>query len=173
MKVRSLLMAAALAVPVAAHAQTSGISYDYVQVSYDIWTDPDVHQWTLKGSYQVADNVYVTGEDAGSYFGRSAGAGYFFPVQDNLHLYGQLSLADSHDGFRPVLEGGARMAINNQIEVRGALRYISNPSPAKDEIVLIGEGAFHLNEKVSLVAGLGIPNEADGVFLQFGGRLNF
>lgn len=177
MKIRSLLVAAALAVPVAAHAQTSGISYDYAQISYEIWTDPDVHHWTLKGSYQVADNVYVTAEDTSGH--RSAGAGYFFPVQQDLHLYGQLSLGDSGDGFRPILEGGARFAVNSQLEVRGAVRYISDGyfdgrrGRLKDEIMLIGEGVYQINNKIALVAGLGIPTEADGVVLQFGGRLNF
>jgi hypothetical protein len=171
MKIRSLLVAAALAVPVAAHAQTSGISYDYAQISYEIWTDPDVHHWTLKGSYQVADNVYITAEDTSGH--RSAGAGYFFPVQRDLHLYGQLSLGDSGDGFRPILEGGARFAVNSQLEVRGAVRYISDAYGNDDEIMLIGEGAYQLNQKIALVAGLGIPTEADGVVLQFGGRLNF
>lgn len=173
MKIRALLVAAALTLPFAAQAQAASINYDYVQVSYNIWTDPDYHIWNLKGSYQVADNVYVTAEDAGSLLGRSAGAGYFFPLQDNLHLYGELSLGDSGDGFRPILEGGARMAINHQFEARGALRYIQDAYGDDNEIMLIGEGAFHLNQKISLIAGLGIPTEADGVVLEFGGRFNF
>lgn len=176
MKLRAFLLAAALMLPGTVFAQGL-LSYSYLQGSYEVLTDPDFHHWTLKGSYQFADNVYAFIEDTSG--DRHAGAGYYFPLQSNLHLYGQLGLADSWDGFRPVLEGGARFALDQQIELRGAVRFISDAyvdewsGKKEDEVLFVGEGVYNLNQKASLVAGLGIPTEAKGVFLQFGGRLNF
>lgn len=168
MKLRSLALAALLALPGAALA--GPLSYSYVQGSYQIWTE-DPHTWVLRGSYQVAENVYVMLEDTSGM--RNAGAGYFFPVQQNLHLYGELSLADSLDGFRPVLEGGARMAVSPELEVRGAIRYIEDGAGLDDEILFIGEGAYHFSPRLAGVAAVAIPTENDGVFFQFGARFSF
>ena len=188
MKLRTLLMAAVLAVPGAALAQqtpakpqSKALSYDYLQATYDIWTDPDVNQWKLRGSYRVHGNVYLMVEDSesvGPLGGRMGGAGFAWPLQPNLHVYGEFALADHVDGFRPVLEGGARMAIIPEVEVRGALRYITDGgfddrTGVEDEILFIAEGLYHLDRKVSLIGGLAVPVETDGIVLNFGARYGF
>lgn len=174
MKVRALLLAALL-LPASAFAQGL-INYSYLQGSYEVWTDPDDHRWTLKGSYQFADNFYAFLEDTSGF--RHAGAGYYHPLRSNLHLYGQLGLADSDDGFRPVIEGGARWMLDQQLEIRGAVRFITDAywdprTGHEDEILFVGEAVYNLNQSTGLVAALAIPTEADGVVLQFGGRFNF
>lgn len=186
MKLRSLLAAVIVSsTPFVANAApaNTGISYTYAEASYQVWTDSkiDTHNWALKGSYQIGDQFYVTAED--SYLSlddsRSGGFGFFAPLDDNLHLYGQLSLADSHDGLRPILEGGARMALNNELEVRGALRFVSDAylvglnNKKEDELFIHLEGLYKLDNKVSFVGGLAIPNEADGLVLNLGARFNF
>jgi len=176
MKLRAFLLAAALLLPGTVFAQGL-LSYSYLQGSYEVATDPDIHHWALEGSYQFANSAYAFIEDTRGF--RQAGAGFYFPLQSNLHLYGQVGLADSDkkDGFKPVLEGGARFALDQQLELRGAVRFITDGywwwPTTKDEIVFLGEAVYHLNQKAGLVAGLGIPTEADGVVLQLGGRLNF
>lgn len=170
LKFRSFLAAAILAVPAAALADT--LSYNYVQGSYQIWTDPDTHVWSLRGSYRIVDNAYVMVEDD-NLFGRAAGLGFIAPVQSNMHLYGELALGDNDDGFRPVLEGGLRMAVNNELELRGAVRFITDGAVDDDEILFIGEGAYHVNKNVAVVGGISIPVEADGLVLQIGGRFSF
>lgn len=173
MKVRIFFLVMALLLSTAAFAQRP--SYNYLQGSYDVATDPDVHRWALKGSYKFANSFYAFLEDTRG--ARHAGAGFFSPLQVNLHLYGQLGLADNNDGFRPVLEGGARWFVDQQLELRGAIRFISDGYDwwwtRKDEVVLLGEAVYQLDRGVGLVLGLGIPTEADGVILQLGGRLNY
>lgn len=187
MKLRSLFAAVIVSsTPFVANAApaNAGISYTYGEASYQAWTDSkyDAHNWGLKGSYQVGDQFYITAEDdyltnkkiGGS--GRSGGVGFFAPLDDNLHLYGQLSLADSHDGLRPVLEGGARMALNNELEVRGALRFVSDAylTPKKeDELFIHLEGLYKLDSRIGVVGGLAVPTEADGVVLNLGARFSF
>ena len=187
MKLRYLLAASALCLPFTATA-AEGISYTYAEASYQVWTDSkwEQHNWALKGSFQVGDQFYVAAEDdyLNSVWGgnsRSGGAGFFAPLDDNLHVYGQLSLADSNDGIRPILEGGARMALNNELEVRGALRYISdayvifdgNGTSKEDELFIQLEGLYKLDNKIGFVGGLAIPTEADGVVLNLGARFSF
>lgn len=184
MKLRHLLAASALCLPFTATA-AEGISYTYAEASYQVWTDSkwEQHNWALKGSFQVGDQFYLAAED--QYFAhaveRSGGVGFFAPLDDNLHVYGQLSLADSNDGIRPILEGGARMALNNELEVRGALRYISdayvifdaNGTSKEDELFIQLEGLYKLDNKIGFVGGLAIPTEADGVVLNLGARFSF
>lgn len=175
MKLRYLLAASALCLPFTAVNAAEGISYNYAEASYQVWTDAKIHNWALKGSFQVGDQFYLTAED--EYFSqavtRSGGVGFFAPLDDNLHVYGQLSLADHDDGIRPILEGGARFALNNEIEARGALRYISDAYGDEDELFIQLEGLYKLDSKVGFVGGLAIPTEADGVVLNLGARFSF
>ncbi|SRR5690625_3447122 len=181
MKLRSLLAAVIISAPFAANAApaNTNISYTYGEAGYQIWTDPDTHQWGLKGSYQVADQIYVTAEDDYLIKGRSGGVGFFAPLDNTLHLYGQFSLADSYykKGLRPVVEGGVRAALNNELEVRGAVRYAAKSTPTsrkiKDEVLFQGEGLYKFNDKLAAVAGLAIPVEADGVVVNVGARFSF
>lgn len=182
MKLRSLLAAVIISAPFAANAASAntGISYNYGEASYQIFTDPDVHQWGFKGSYQVADQIYVTAEDSYLIEGRSGGVGFFAPLDNTLHLYGQFSLADSYlkKGIRPVLEGGLRAALNNELEVRGAMRYatksaVNSRGKVKDELFFQAEGQYKFNNQLAAVAGLAIPVEADGVVLNVGARFSF
>src|SRR5699024_7895862 len=98
MKLRTILAAAIIAAPLAATA--APFSYAYGAARSHPWTarDIDSHNWALKGSFQVGDNYYFTAED--SYLstageGRSGGVGLFTAIDTNVHVYGQLSLADS------------------------------------------------------------------------------
>lgn len=184
MKLRYLLTASALCLPFTAVNAAEGISYTYAEASYQVWTDSkwEQHNWALKGSFQVGDQFYLAAED--QYFAhaveRSGGVGFFAPLDDNLHVYGQLSLANSgmkengkSTGIRPILEGGARMALNNELEVRGALRYVSNAYVEEDELFIQLEGLYKLDNKIGFVGGLAIPTEADGVVLNLGARFSF
>ena len=173
MKLRTLLLAACL-LPFPLHAQ--GLNYSYLQGSYEVWTDPDTHEWVIKGSYEFADSFYAFLEDASG--GRHAGVGYYHPLRVDLHPYAQFGLADSRDGFRPVLEGGVRWMLDRQWEMRGLARFITDGhidqrGREDDELIFAAEGVYNLNRTAALVAALGVPMAADGLVLQFGGRLNF
>lgn len=192
MKLRTVLAAAIIAAPLAATA--APLSYTYGEASYQAWTDSkiDSHNWALKGSFQVGDNYYFTAED--SYLstsgeGRSGGVGLFTAIDTNVHVYGQLSLADSSpkrdtdnssklNGVRPVVELGARAALNDQLEARLAARYINDgvykkDGKLKDEWVFQAEGVYAVNNKVDVVGGVAAPLEASGAVITLGGRFNF
>lgn len=197
MKLRYLLAASALCLPFTAANAAEGISYNYAEASYQVWTDSKAHSWALKGSYQVADQAYLVAED-NYYFGmRSGGVGFFLPIEDNLHAYGQIALGDSNDGIRPILEGGARFALNDQLELRGALRYVADAygknsagsdfnfdldfdddddwggNGDKDEIFIQLEALYKLDSRIGFTGALTIPSEADGVVLNLGARFSF
>lgn len=192
MKLRTVLAAAIIAAPLAATA--APLSYTYGEASYQAWTDSDIdsHNWALKGSFQVGDNYYFTAED--SYLstageGRSGGVGLFTAIDTNVHVYGQLSLADSSpkrttsnssklNGVRPVVELGARAALNDQLEARLAARYINDgvynsKGKLKDEWVFQAEGVYAVTNKVDVVGSVAAPLEASGAVIALGGRFNF
>lgn len=178
MKLRSVIAAACLALPAMSVAE---INYTYVQGTYQVWTEEKVHKWLIKGSYQVNDSLYLTAEDGGIFDFRNASLGFIAPM-NNLHLYGQLGLGDSGDGLNPILEGGARLAAGDAMELRGAIRYMpevyaaNGPAPGvtdDEELLFIVEANYFASEKISLVGGLSIPTEADGMILELGARYNF
>lgn len=180
MKLRSVIAAAFLALPAASLAE---INYTYVQGAYQVATDAKEHKWQIKGSYRINDNLYVTAEDGGVFDFRNASLGFIAPM-DSLHLYGQLGLGDSSDGINPVLEGGARMALSDVLELRGAIRYMpevyekANTAVAEDaddddELLFTLEANYRASDKISLIGGVSVPTEADGVIVELGVRFNF
>lgn len=177
MKLRSIIAAACLALPAISVAE---INYNYVQGIYQVATDAKLHKWQIKGSYRINDSLYVTAEDGGVFDFRNASLGFIAPM-DSLHLYGQLGLGDSNDGINPVLEGGARMALSDVLELRGAIRFmpeVYSSAVAADvdddnELLFIVEGNYRAGEKISLVGGISVPTEADGVIIELGARFNF
>ncbi len=177
MKLRSVIAAACLALPAVSLAE---INYTYVQGTYQVATDAKVHKWQIKGSYRINDSLYVAAEDGGVFDFRNASLGFIAPM-DSLHLYGQLGLGDSADGINPVLEGGARMALSDVLELRGAIRYmpevyekaVAAEVDDDNELLFILEGNYLASDKISLVGGISVPTEADGVILEFGARFNF
>ncbi|HLR17199.1 MAG TPA: hypothetical protein VK099_04940 [Alcanivoracaceae bacterium] len=192
MKLRTILAAAIIAAPIAATA--APLSYTYGEATYQAWTDSDIdsHNWALKGSYQIGDNYYFTAEDAylaADGKGRSGGLGVFAPIDNNVHVYGQLSLADSNpkretdnssklNGVRPIVELGARAALNDQLEARLAARYIndgaySSSGKLKDEWVFQAEGVYAVSNKVDVLASVAAPLENSGAVITAGARFNF
>jgi len=190
MKLRTILAAAIIAAPLAATA--APLSYTYGEASYQAWTDSDIdsHNWALKGSFQVGDNYYFTAEDSylsSNASGRSGGVGLFTAIDTNVHVYGQLSLADSNpssqtvgklNGVRPIVELGARAALNDQLEARLAARYINDgvynsKEKLKDEWVFQAEGVYAVTNKVDVVGSVAAPLEASGAVIALGGRFNF
>lgn len=184
MKIRSALVAAAAFCALPTLAVADKIDYTYIQGSYQIHTDSDVNKWELKGSYRINDQLYVTASDGGVIDLRTATLGLIAPMNDTLHLYAELGLMDSNDGINALIEGGARMALNDQLEVRGGLRYMpdvyskglamgAGSSSDDDELLFNVAAAYRTNERFSFIGGISIPTEADGVLLEIGGRLHF
>jgi hypothetical protein len=175
MKARALLCAVFL-LSISSFARAE-ITYTYAQAVHQIYSETDTYLWELRGSYQIHDNLYVSMEDqnlrgAGT---RSGHVGIFSPMENGMHLYGELGVADYTPDLYPVLEGGIRFEANGDFEIRGAVRIEPEmPVGAGDtgETFLIGEALFHL-DKADLVGGLVLPNELDGSVLRLGARVSF
>lgn len=182
MKIRSALVAAAAFCALPTLAVADKFDYTYIQGSYQVLTGEDANKWQIKGSYRINDQVYVTAQDGGIFDLRAGSVGLIAPMSETLHLYGEFGLMDSADGINPTIEAGARMALNDQLQVRGALRYmpdvyetLGQPKGAKDddELLIALEANYRTSERFSFIGGVSIPTEADGVLLEIGGRLHF
>lgn len=186
MKAKYLLTGLALAAAstsalAAERSSAQGIRYTYLEATHQIYSEGDLYRWELKGSYQIDDQFYVALEDSNLLNSRSVSAGLILPLQDTLHIYVQFGLGDSDDDMYPILEGGLRVAVSDQLELRGALRfepeaYSAGPGPGTDddsELSIGLEGLFHVNQRFSLTAGLVLPTEADGEVIRIGGRVHF
>ncbi|MEY1662835.1 hypothetical protein [Isoalcanivorax beigongshangi] len=186
MKIRSALVAAAAFCALPTLAVADKFDYTYLQGSYQVLTGQDANKWQIKGSFRINDQVYVTAQDGGIYDLRTGTVGLIAPMSDTLHLYGEFGLMDSNDGINPLLEVGARMSLNDQLQVRGALRYMSDVYDTEktalsgmkgvkddDELLIALEANYRTSERFSFIGGVSIPTEADGVLLEIGGRLHF
>jgi hypothetical protein len=167
-------------------AAAEGIRYTYLEATHQIYSKTDLYQWELKASYRINDQFYVALEDSNWLNSRSVSGGLILPLQDTLHVYVQLGLGDNagvffdedfgpqgNDSLYPIIEGGLRAAVSDQIELRGALRLEPEAYANDSEISIILEGAFHLTSDFSLTAGVVLPDEAPGSVIRLGGRFHF
>lgn len=173
-----------------AGAMAQGPNYNYVQGGYQMVTGGDNPDGLfIDASFQVADQIYVAG--GYDYFGESGydlsvlsvRGGYFHPLEQNIHVYGEAGLARSRVEVKIppfgtvsdtstdlMFEGGVRARLMPALEVRGALRVMTGDY---DETFLIGEGAYQLNQQWSAVAGLAHMSDASEFRFQMGARFAF
>lgn len=147
------------------------LGYTYVEATHQMYSELDVNMWELKGSYRINDQFFVSMEDSNLLNKRSGSFGVIFPVNE-LDAYGQFGLGDSVDDAYTIFEAGVRMAVNTEIEVRGAVRIEPEALLGEGETSMIGEGLYHLSDKVALTGGLVLPSEADGNVIRLGARIN-
>ena len=181
MKIKTLA-AAMLIAGASGLTHAEGFNYTYVEATYQIYSELDAYQWEVKGSYQVNDQFYIAFEDGNlptniytpaSANGRSFSGGLIVPMDNGMNIYAQLGLADNTVDMYPILEAGLRVAANEQVEIRGALRIEPEGFGGDGETYIIGEGLYHMSERVALTGGIVLPSEADGNVLRFGARLKF
>jgi hypothetical protein len=167
------LAAAMLVAGASSLTHAEGFNYTYVEATYQIYGELDIYQWEVKGSYQVNDQFYIVFEDGNLPADRSFSGGLIIPLDNGMNVYAQLGLADNVDDMYPILEAGLRMKANEQIEIRGALRIEPEGAGGDGETYIIGEGVYHMNERVALTGGIVLPDEAEGSIVRIGARLNF
>ena len=129
------LFAAALLLPALSQAQqqqttrpqSSQFNYSYVELSYDeteIGANIDGDGLTLSGSFEINDewHAFASFGNADYDFGFDVdtwalGAGYVFPLQDDIDLYGRVLYIDREaDG--PGGGGGDDDGLGHQLRVR-------------------------------------------------------
>lgn len=161
---KKLILAAALSA-VSAASFAAAPAWDFVQASYvmtdfddaDLNYEPD--GFSISASKLVTDDVFVTGSYSmqnDDIFGTevdfdrlSLGLGYRYALSNKTDLYGIVSYEDveisgsgeseNEDGYG--LTAGARSMVMDNIELRGAVKYIDTDS-GSDTSLLIGGDYF-------------------------------
>jgi opacity protein-like surface antigen len=162
---KKLILAAALSA-VSAASFAAAPAWDFVQASYvmtdfddsDLTYEPD--GFAISASKLVTDDVFVTG----SYSMQnddivgievdldrmSLGLGYRYALSNRTDLFGIVSYEDveisgsgtseSEDGYG--LTAGARSMVMDNIELRGAVKYIDTDSGSDTSLIIGGDYFF-------------------------------
>lgn len=180
-----LIAAAALALPVASHAE---FNYSFVELKYmeseiEIGRfDLDGEGFALRGSLEVHPSFFVFAEfaDMEYDFGVDGetwtiGGGGHWPLNTNWDLVGKLSLQsqevgnDDEDAL--VVAGGVRGAVTPQLEVDALLEYADYDIEPLDGLFLTGEGRYNFTPQ--LAAGLFLRLGDDFTGFGISGRFSF
>jgi hypothetical protein len=184
---RALLCTAILA-PALSNAQQSAprpqspeFSYSYVEVAYDESdfdlgpADIDGDGLALAGSFEINDEWHAYAS-YGTYdldFGLDLdtwmlGAGYVFPLQENIDLYGRVLYIDSdleagpgnagEDGLGVQVRVRARMS--QVFELEGGIQFVD---VFDSDTSLQGFARYHFTEEFSAALGLTLGGDADSV----------
>ncbi len=184
------LFAAALLLPALSQAQqqqttrpqSSQFNYSYVELSYDESDfevgggDIDGDGLTLSGSFEINDDWHAfasfgnadldLGVDVDTW---ALGAGYVFPLQDDIDLYGRVLYIDREadgpgggggedDGLG--LQFRIRALVTDELELEGGIQYVD----VGDNDTSLQAGArYYFSEQFSAGIGLTFGGDTDGI----------
>jgi opacity protein-like surface antigen len=181
------LLAAALLLPALSQAQqqqttrppSSQFNYSYVEISYDeteIGANIDGDGLTLSGSFEINDewHAFASFGNADYDFGFDVdtwalGAGYVFPLQDDIDLYGRVLYIDTEadgpgggggddDGLG--LQFRIRALVTDELELEGGIQYVD----VGDNDTSLQAGArYYFSEQLSAGVGLTFGGDTDGI----------
>lgn len=158
LKIVSAVLAAAALVPSVSLAE--GLSYSYLDVAYintDIDRfDEDVDGFALRGSFEVADQVFIRAgyaDQSTTVFGFdidlqsfNVGIGYAWPIASATDLYGVVGYtsveADAgggsvdDDGYELVV--GVRSRVADSFELEGSVNYVDLSDSGDDTSLGLG-----------------------------------
>lgn len=177
-----------------------GLKYTYVQGGYETWTGTDSYGGIfMDGSYRFGKMFYVAGSLAGlsnswSDISRfSARGGYIHSLSDTMDIYAEAGMvrsgfsikgacetfsngstfcesAYSDSSTDPMVEGGGRMLLTPQVELRAALQHITGDY---EETFITAGAAYHFVPEASAVMNLSRMLEAEEFQVQIGFRYAF
>lgn len=183
------LLVTALSIPALCAAQDEPrpaqpeFSYSYAEISYDE-TEFDIgggvgeidgDGFTLSGSYELTDEwhmyaAYGTSNldfniDLDTYV---VGAGYVFPLKDDIDLYGRVLYIDqevdtnfgSADDDGLGLQFRMRARISEEFEFEGGIQYVD---VADSDTSLLVSGRYHFTDAFSAGIGLTFGGDVDGI----------
>ena len=186
---RAVLVATVLLLPALSSAQeaskpaTSGLDYNYAELSYDkhdfdISRAPDNIDgdgFTLSGSFKVgADwHVYASYGTANVDFGIDVntwalGLGYSYSVKPNVDLYGRVLYIDqsassgvfsAHDNGLG-LQFRVRGRLNEKVELEGGIQYLD---VASTDTSIQGFVRYYFSRALSAGLGLTFGGDQDGL----------
>jgi hypothetical protein len=191
---KGLLVLAAL-VPAVSQAQQPTtplpeLSYNYAELSYDE-SDFDLDSdnvdgdgLTLSGSFELTEDwhayaAYSTSDldDGIDVDGWAIGAGYRYPLQDNVDIYGRVLYINREvDGPGPVdaeddglgLQARIRMRVSEVFEVEGGIQHLD---VGDSDTALQASARYHFTRNFS--AGIGMTFAGDTDSLGINARYTF
>ena len=159
------------------------LSYTYVELSYDE-SDFDVagarnvdgDGFTLAGSFRINDDWHAVasyGKDDLD-FGINLrtweiGAGYRYPVRDNVDLYGRVLYIRRNGNLGGPLNGDddglglqfrVRGRLNQRVELEGGVQYFD---VGRTDTSLHGSARYHFTKQLSAAVGLTLLGDHDGI----------
>ena len=181
------LFAAALLLPALSQAQqqqttrpqSSQFNYSYVELSYDeteIGANIDGDGLTLSGSFEINDewHAFASFGNADYDFGFDVdtwalGAGYVFPLQDDIDLYGRVLYIDREadgpgggggddDGLG--LQFRIRALVTDELELEGGIQYVE---VGEHDTSRQAVARYYISEHLSAAVGLTFGGDTDGI----------
>jgi hypothetical protein len=181
---KALLVTTTLVLPAVGMAQqnaTPPFSYSYVELSYDESDfdlggggDIDGDGLTVSGSYEINEDwhAYASYGNANLDFGididtLAIGAGYRYPLQDDLDIYGRVLYINSdfdvpgpadpdEDGLG--LQVRLRYRVTDEFEVEGGIQHID---VMDSDTSLQGMARYHFNDSFSVGIALTFAGDTD------------
>ena len=164
----------------AARPQSAQFNYTYVQIGYDeldFDVDPfdvDGDGLTLSGSYEINDDWHVYAS-----FGSfdldpgntdidtwTLGAGYVFPLKDDIDIYGRVLYIDQSSDVSSVDEDGLglqariRARVTDEFELEGGIQYTDI---VDTDTSLQAAARYNFTENFSAGITLNFAGDADGI----------
>jgi hypothetical protein len=183
-----LLPAAGQAQESASRPQSAQFNYSYVQLGYNEADfnlggpfEGDGDGLSLAGSFEISDDWHVYASygsadvDVGGPFNAdidvdtwTLGAGYVFPLKENVDIYGRVLYIDTsadlgalnadEDGLG--LQASIRAGITEEFELEGGLLYVD---VADTDTSLQAIARYHFTEQFSAGVGITFGGDADGI----------
>ena len=165
----------------AARPQSAQFNYTYVEVSYDELdfdlgpVDVDGDGLTLSGSYEINDDwhVYAAFGSHDLDFGIdldtwTLGAGYVFPLKDDIDIYGRVLYIDQSADAGPAsadddglgLQARIRARVTDEFELEGGILYVD---VADSDTSLQASARYNFTENFSAGISLAFAGDTDGI----------
>ena len=165
----------------ATRPQSPQFNYTYVEVGYDELdfdlgpVDVDGDGLTFSGSYEINDDWHVYGSYGGYDldFGIDVdtwtlGAGYVFPLKDDVDIYGRVLYIDQsidagpgsadEDGLG--IQARIRARVTDELELEGGIQYTD---VVDTDTSLQASARYHFTENFSAGIGVNFAGDTDGI----------
>lgn len=166
-------------------AYANDIGYTYLEGSYNKTNDDsDSKGFAIQGSYEINENIYITGEYLSSNGsenavdidgnGYSAGVGYHTSIAEKTDVYGEAAFVKAEvEGKlrgRPLLKQeadgvelavGVRSRLNDMFEVQGEISHFDSDTSVDVK------GLYHINNQFAVGATVKDLNDSEktlGIF---------
>jgi hypothetical protein len=161
--------------------QSPQFNYSYVELGYDE-TDFDLGPFdvdgdglTLAGSFEINDewHAYASYGSSDLDFGIDVdtwtlGAGYVFPLKEDVDLYGRVLYVDVSVDAGPAaadddglgLQFRIRTRVTDEFELEGGIQYVD---VSDSDTSLQASARYHFTEALSAAVGITFAGDTDGI----------